>query len=177
MSDIKYVELAKKLKALADKSSFEGERHTAQLQLDKVMKKYNITKEELEENRLERIEFKVPRNKQKLMSHIIMSVVGLERWLAKHRRKSVVYSEVTKAEEAEIRAKFNFFTRAFDDELELFYDAFIIKNNIVPKDFDPKKHGKKDVSEEDILKAQKIEMIAEKIKRAVFHLTLHRRSR
>lgn len=134
------------------------------------MKKYGITKEELQEDRLIRVEFKCSRSKKKLMVNIILSVTGVERWCGLHKRKSIVYAEVTRAEEAEIRAKFNFYSRVLDEEQYLFYSAFIHKNNIIPKNLKPSKP--EDLTQEEFRRAMRINEIAESIRRSIFYKTL-----
>jgi hypothetical protein len=166
----KYIELAKKLKALADGSKAAGEKHTAQLHLDKVMKKYNISAKELEEDRLLRIEFKVPRSKKTLFGAIAVSVTGINRWWGQHKKRSIFYGEVSKSEEAEIRAKFSFYSQVYDDQLDLFLKAFIHKNDIYPPDLDATHIS--DLSKEEQKQAMIIHQIAEGLKRSIFYKTL-----
>jgi hypothetical protein len=168
--NIKYIELAKKLKALADGSKATGEKHTAQLHLDKIMKKYNISAEELEEDTLLRIEFKVPRSKKTLFTAIAVSITGVNRWWGVHRRRSIIYGEVSKSEEAEIRAKFNFYSKVYDEQLDLFFKAFIHKNDIYPHDIEATNIN--DLNEQERKQAILIHQIAEGIKRSLFYKTL-----
>ena len=59
MKNEKYLELARKLKALADKG-IDGEKYNAQKQLDKIMKKYGIRMEDLELQEFDIVENTTP---------------------------------------------------------------------------------------------------------------------
>lgn len=132
----KYIELCKKLKALAERGK-GGEKYNAQKQLDKMMAKYGITKEMLEENITKKIMFKFKRQHRQLFIQICLSVVGSQRWMAGSKSKqTIVVVEVTKMDEAEIRAKYNFYSREWKDQMEIFEMAFIQKNGLFPDDGD-----------------------------------------
>ena len=150
----KYLEIAWKLKALADKGK-DGEKYNAQKQLDRIMKKYNITMEMLLVEEQEIIAFKIPMRLHDLFLRIGMSVTGIKRFWGKSKAKrSFVYAKVTRAEEAEIRAKWNFYSRVWEEEVTLFLYAFTNKNELFPKDVE--KIDPRSMSLEDLAKLRKV---------------------
>jgi|GEM_PF-3315806 len=129
-----YIELAKKLKALAERGH-GGEKFNADSALKALMRKYDITEEQLAETTRQWASFKFPRGKRKLYAQIASSVIGKRVLEAKvNVVKNILYLEVTKAEELELRAKFDYWNRAYDEEVEIFLDAFIQKNSLTPTD-------------------------------------------
>lgn len=162
-----YVELALKLKALADRG-VGGERYNAQKQLDRIMKRYGITMEMLQDDTRVLVGFKVVRARYTLFLRIGMMVTGMKRtWFKRQRKPSYLYVEVTRAEEAEIRAKYNFYSRVWEEELDIFFHAFAHKNGLYPTDIDEDTlRGMQ--SSLDRVKAAKILMMADNIEKTQY---------
>lgn len=130
----KYIELAKKLNILANEGVAEGERYNAKAALDSLMEKYNITMEDIDESTLLMTKFYSPEKYDYLFFQVAFSVVGDKRncgTLKANKNYKVI--EVTKFEELEIRAKWNFYRKAFDEQAKIFMGAFILKNRLYSK--------------------------------------------
>src|SRR5947209_1580497 len=139
----KYIDLAIKLKAMAEQGE-GGEKYNAQKQLDKIMRKYGISKEELNDELRRTVEFIFPKKQHMLFTQIAVSVTGYNRsWWYDKTKKTTIIGEVTKLEEAEIRAKFNFFWKEWEKKQTVYLVAFIHKNQLFPK-------GTKEMAPEDI---------------------------
>ena len=131
MNDQKYLELAKKLAALAG-GGVAGEKLNAQKALDAVMAKYGITKAQLEESTLDWLEFSRPTGYIKLFHQVAMTVIGNRGTMYREHRtnRKAVFLEVTPAEKIEIQGKFDFYLTAFMAEEETLLGAFIMRNNL-----------------------------------------------
>lgn len=173
----KYIELAKKLKALADKGA-AGERYNAQKKLDEIMARYGIIPEDIEEQVRELVWFKIKRGQKQLFAQVVFSIVSRERDILASRDKPYEFAvDVTKGERVEITAKFEFFWMAWSKYLNAWkkekgklYAAFIHKNRIF-NESDPKKNWD-EMSPEEQRKAMEIAMMSQAIERSVFNKQL-----
>lgn len=128
--------LLKKLKALAERGE-SGERENAAAQLEKLLKKYGISEEELERDAEQLCFFKYSQEtERRLLMQIVYSVTGkvgggtVGTYTGRRRKKVSV--KCTAAQKIEIEALYAFYKVAFEKELETFYSAFYMKNNIYP---------------------------------------------
>lgn len=127
-----YLELAKKLKALAD-GGFAGEKESAQAALDRVMQKYNITPEMLEESTPDWHIFIVHHDQLRLFGQTLYAVTGGHPKIRVFRNRRETYAvELTKVQAVEGRLMFEFYWKAWQEELEVFYSAFVQANKILP---------------------------------------------
>lgn len=137
-----YIELAKKLKALADRGH-GGEKFNAEAKLKELMEKNGITEEQLSETERKTAIFKFAPSKYTLYLQIVSSIIGGKRAVAGryNAKRHYFIWDVTPVEELEIRAQLDFWSRVYDEELEIFTHAFIQKNRLTPRDMqaeDPK---------------------------------------
>ena len=133
----KIIELAKKLKALAD-GGIGGEKENAAAMLDRLMKQHDITIDTISDVEKKDYIFNVEKEKEKFLIQIIASVIGnnFDHWTyISDRRKKIKRHRIicTPAEAIEIQAKFDFFWKAWESELEIFYGAFVQKNRLFSK--------------------------------------------
>lgn len=134
MSNI--LELAKKLKALADRG-IGGEKLNAERMLTELLKKHNISLEEIEEPDRRDREFDCQKKQEDVMKGCIYSVMGKDVDIYRYRSKKTGYIvSCTNAEYLEIDASFAFFWRHYTEELKIFLRAFIQKNKLIPFDAD-----------------------------------------
>lgn len=129
-------ELLKKLKALAERGE-SGERENAAAQLEKLMKKYGVSEEELERGAEQDCFFRYSQEtERRLLMQIIYSATGkvgsgtVGTYTGRSRKKVAV--KCTAAQKIEIEALYAFYKVAFEKELETFYSAFFMKNSIYP---------------------------------------------
>lgn len=129
-------ELLLKIKALSEQGE-GGEKINAKRILARLMKKFNISEEDLQEEKVEEFDLVAKgQYERKLLNQVVYSVCGNidERkglWsYTKIKNKFCVKS--TKAEFLEIEARFNFYKNCFYKKLDVFYLAFIQTNDIYP---------------------------------------------
>lgn len=140
--------LLHKIKALAEKDA-PGEKENSKALLEKLMKKYDISLADIEHDEVKQTYFKFKTEiERKLLSQIIYMVTGSEyvHTVANRRTKrklKLLSVQCTAAHKIEIEAAFCFFNRAFAAELEVFFTAFFMKNNIFP-DTDDEDHAAAD---------------------------------
>lgn len=128
----KYHVLAKKLKALAEQG-IGGEKYNAQRKLASLMKRYNITDTDIQEDVMTQVRFRVKKEQVKIFSYVYFSVTGWERKLARWKKPPYfMVGEVTAIEELEIRAKFDFYWSLYEHNLDMFISAFVYKNHLFP---------------------------------------------
>ena len=114
-----------------------GEQESAADTLDRLMKQYGITEAELEEERreMEWFRYKTP-IERKLLLQVIYSVTGRAAYgcVGKYtgRKRKQVGIECTAAERLEIEFSYEFYKAALEEEMERFYSAFLMKNDIFP---------------------------------------------
>lgn len=107
------LEKIRKVQALANRGA-DGEKQSAAALLDKLMKQYGIDEAEIAEERLEKcfFRYKTPYERK-------LQQVGID---------------CTAAERLEIEFSYEFYKAALEEEMERFYSAFLMKNDIFPPD-------------------------------------------
>ena len=126
-----------KVKALADRGE-GGEKESAERTLAALMKRYGITEEDLEDTKatIHWIRYKTDWERRLLGQLAYMHLgtghsFGCVGRYTKRPRKEVGI-ECTPAQYIEIEADFAFYSEAMKEEMELFYSAFLQKNNLFP---------------------------------------------
>jgi hypothetical protein len=133
----KVISLARKLKALAEQG-IGGEKENADAQLKRLLKKYNLTIEEIEGEKLIRREFFYNTKEKDLFIHqIIGSVIGkkeaIKRGTYSRYGKKHILVDLANTEYIEVAEKIEFFWKHYQEEKEIFYSAFIQKNQLFSK--------------------------------------------
>lgn len=131
MAHEKIIELAKKLKALADRG-VGGEKDNADIMLTKLMNKHGITAEMIEGKEVKRYAFRVSRHYYKLFFQIVANVMGKSGKVYRGEN-GLRYVEATPSDFMEIKCKFDFFLAAYKKEQEVFHRAFVMKNHLYTK--------------------------------------------
>src|SRR5205814_7450590 len=91
--------LAKKFKALAEQG-VGGEKYNAQKKLASLMKRYNITENDIKEDVRSHVRFRVRKEQVKLFVQVSLSVTGRERYLVRWKKPPYfLVGEVTAIEE------------------------------------------------------------------------------
>lgn len=131
-------ELLKKLRVLSEQG-VGGEKANAEAKLKKLMRKYNITEEELSEDITSEVEFKYHGEEQKkLLCQIIYKVTNTATgniytysYTQSGRRcRTIIGADVTKAQKIEIEFLFDFYVTQWEKERKMFLEAFIQKHDI-----------------------------------------------
>lgn len=145
----KYLELAKKLKELAERG-VDGEKVNAEQLLHKIMKKHNITEEDLNDLKEETFCFNVQGKYKEFESQLLVQIAGQ---LDLHIRGEFKKADMknyhldgnfglicTKFQFIEIKSKFDFYRSQLTKRLDEFMFAFFITNKLLiePKNKDCK---------------------------------------
>ena len=133
----KIIELAKKIKALADRG-VGGEKINAELLLKDIMAKHNITLDMLEEAvedlRFIEIDLKyrelLVQLSQGIRRDMIVYIYNQDR-VKKDKLTGNAAISCTYCEFVEIQAKFDHYSVLFDQEFKVFARAFFVKNNLL----------------------------------------------
>lgn len=134
----KLLQKIKRVQALAERGE-GGEKENAAALLERMMKQYGISESDIAEEHREIawFRYKTPLER-KLLVQVIYTVTGRVCYgcVGTHtgRSRKQVGLECTAAERLEIEISFEFFNAALQTEIERFYSAFLIKNNIFPPD-------------------------------------------
>lgn len=164
MKEEKIITLARKLKALADKG-VDGEKENAETMLLNLMEKHGITIEEIETEKTDSFFFTVDAKYRKLFVQICgnisksIKVYGEYNLKVQRQFKTLGCKpgnfsiESTFAQYLEVEAKFEFYKKAYDAELEIFYSAFIQSNHLY---VDSDSNEEKEYSAEEIARLRKI---------------------
>ena len=130
------LEKIRKVQALANRGA-DGEKKSAAALLDKLMKRYGIDEAEIAEERLEKcfFRYKTP-YERKLLVQVIYTVTGKIPFKCvgsySGRARKQVGIDCTAAERLEIEFSYEFYKAALEEEMERFYSAFLMKNDIFP---------------------------------------------
>ena len=129
-------ELLESLKALSSNGS-GNEKVNAEALLKKLMIKYNISDNDINKNEKHLHIFSYSTTiEKKLIAQVVYSVLGNEKIKAYksnlNTKSRKLFIECTKSEFIELNAKYNFYKYHLNKDLLLFYQAFVIKNNIYP---------------------------------------------
>ena len=156
------------VKALADRG-VGGEKTAAEQRLRYLMQKHGITEADLEDAdvRLYWIRYKTV-YERKLLFQLAYKYTGsghahgcVGRYSNRPRKE--VGIDCTPAQYIEIEADFEFYRAALEEEMELFYIAFINKNNLFPP---PELAGDTDGSEEmNLVQLKKMQAMMDVIER------------
>lgn len=129
MPNDKILDLAKKLKALADRG-IGGEQKNAVVKLHALLDKHGLTVADLEDEKLTAHAFSYKSIEKHVLSHIIWKVCGNVKIFGSRRKRNEFIIDCTHAQSIEILAMQDLYYRALIKELKLFTVAFILKNNL-----------------------------------------------
>lgn len=148
--------LLKKIRALAERG-VGGEADNAEEILRRLMEKYGVSEDELDEEERRRHDFEYHgKEQEKLLRQVVYKVTGgyaynLVYRASGRRVKTRLGADCTAAEKVEIEFLFDFYTRLWERERAAFLSAFIQKHRIfaIRDDIEPQ-----EVSREELLKMQ-----------------------
>ena len=131
------LERLKGVKALAEKGS-DGERDNAAALLAALMQKYGITEADLENAQISThwIRYKTVYERKLLfqLSYMHLGKGHASGCVGRYtgRRRKEVGINCTPAQYIEIVADYQFYRKALEEEMDIFYSAFIQKNELFP---------------------------------------------
>lgn len=148
--------LLKKIRALAERG-VGGEADNAEEILRRLMEKYGVSEDELDEEERRRHDFEYHgKEQEKLLRQVVYKVTGGYAYNLVYRAsgrkvKTRLGADCAAAEKVEIELLFDFYTRLWERERDAFLSAFIQKHRIftIRDDIEPQ-----EVSREELLKMQ-----------------------
>lgn len=148
--------LLKKIRALAERG-VGGEADNAEEILRRLMEKYGVSEDELDEEERRRHDFEYHgKEQEKLLRQVVYKVTGGYAYNLVYRAsgrkvKTRLGADCTADEKVEIEFLFDFYTRLWERERDAFLSAFIQKHRIftIRDDIEPQ-----EVSREELLKMQ-----------------------
>lgn len=155
------LEIIQKLKALSDRG-INGEKENATKLLEKLMKKYGITEEELEQSQTKTV-WVTLRNiaEKRICSQILYAYFDDADLWQRRGDRTKYWTELTPAQEIEFKYILSTYIDSFYKEQDIFIHAFIQKNRIFPKD--AKVVNMSELSPEEKEKSLKASFMAEGI--------------
>lgn len=163
----KYIELAKKLKELADRG-VGGEKQNAIAMLDSLMKKHSITMDQIEEEKTSDYFFTIEKSDKKLWHQIVKKVNYSIKTYGEFPKKLIKDYALkgnymifcTALEYIEIEVKYNFYKRLYSEEVDIFYSAFLKANNLLVEN----PNSDEEMTKEDYEEWKRINELSKKIK-------------
>lgn len=157
-------ELLLKLQELA-KRGVNGEKENADKLLKKLMKKYNISEDEINDEEINEVELELRDDIEvRLACQILFSFFDNAPLYKKWKKRVKYYIKLTKPQEIEFRYMFSVYLENFRKQELIFYRAFINKNRIFPKEIlNEKGRNPYDVSPEEKAEILKSQMMMEGI--------------
>jgi hypothetical protein len=136
----KYIELAKKMKALAEKG-VGGEKLNAQRMLEMLLKKHNLSISDIEGEEINEYFFNLKTGESQLWQQIVKSVNPEIKCYGKFLSLDIKRYQIpgnysikcTLSEYIEIEAKLSVYQRLYKEEVNIFYHAFCTANNLLIK--------------------------------------------
>lgn len=147
MTEERIKERIKALQALAEKGD-GGEKINAQKLLDKILEKYDVTLDEVNEEEIKYYDFHYKSIfEKKLLVQVVAKVFydedNLKLYKTRYARQRLgVFC--TAAQALEIELEYEFHLRMFEQDMEVFFMSYIMKNELFGK---PKEHL--DLSDEE----------------------------
>jgi hypothetical protein len=170
----KIIELAKKLKALAEQG-VGGEKINAQKMLAALCEKHSIDPALLDEEKRARHYFDATAITDQLLNHIIWKVCGGKQTIYKSKAKKYgAVAEVTDAQRLEILAYYSVYAPALKAALKDLQTAFVIKNRIWSDDEDSEEEPeeRKPETPESRAETRRLLALAEGLESTPFHKQL-----
>lgn len=125
-------EIVSKLKALSDRG-IAGEKENATKLLHKLMKKYGISEEELEESQSRTVWITLKNlAERKICCQILYAYFNDAQLWQRNGHRTKYWTELTPAQEIEFKYILSTYLDNFYKEQDIFIHAFIQKNRIFP---------------------------------------------
>lgn len=176
---MKHIELAKKLKALADKG-IGGEKTNAEKMLNDLLKKHNLSIEDIEGEKISNYFFKIKKEQSDLLVQIIKRVYYDLKMFGEIPAKDVkrlemegnYFTKCTASQFVEIKTMFDFYDSLYKEEMQVFFSAFLMANDLLAKPPKNEQRSTKDLTPEEKAKWLRQYAMASGIKSETFRKRL-----
>jgi len=171
----KVLSLAKKLKALSDRG-VGGEKENATQMLVSLMERHNITIEMIAGDERKTHQLFLDPTEEKFLRQVISSVVGRGFRLFQYKYKMVRIpgklrygiEKITDAEFLEVMAKHAFYYADYQDQIRIFYSAYVQKNKLYVRRDESEDDSPRELTPEEKREILKISLMMEGIERKLF---------
>lgn len=127
-------EIIIKLKALSERG-VNGEKENATKLLEKLMKKYGISEEEIKSEEKKTVWITLKNTaERRICAQILYAFFDDADLWQRHGHRTKYWTELTTAQEIEFRYILSTYLSSFYEEQDIFIHAFIQKNKIFPAD-------------------------------------------
>lgn len=169
----KHLDLAKKLKALSEKG-VGGEKINAEKMLSDLMKKHNLSIEDIEGEKKQDYFFRIKKGDERLWLQIVCRVNPEIKKYGEIPSKKIkelglkgnYIITCTTSEYIEIESMLSVYKRLYKEELDLFFTAFCNANDLLVYVKNPK--SVKDLNDEELEKYLRMKKLASSIKTETF---------
>jgi hypothetical protein len=171
----KHIELIKKIKALAEKG-VGGEKLNAEKMLHRLLKKHDISIEDVDGEKMEDYFFKVKPEDVRLFVQVAKSVrYDLKLYggiptkkIKEYKLQGNYIATCTAFEFIEIKTMLDHYTRLYKEELDVFFGAFIQANNLFANPPENEMKPIEELTQEERTKWTRQTEMASKIKTETF---------
>jgi hypothetical protein len=172
----KYIELAKKLAALAEKG-IGGERVNAQVMLEKIMQKHGLSIEDIEGEAQKEYFFT---DVDQRLWHQIVGRVNPEihcygkipaKYVKRVKLPGNYFIRCTASEYVQIEGMYAIYKRLYDEELNIFYHAFCTANDLLVRPKTP--IGIDDLEAKELEKLLRVRKMSREIKTEQYRRALN----
>lgn len=147
----KIIEKLRKIKSLADEG-YKGEASAARALLEKQLKKYNLSLNDLEGDEVKRYEIRFKFKYQRKLLKQIIAANNLNGFGWKHSKRKTIGFDATPMQYAEVSNMFDFYVDLWNKEQALFYRAFLHKHDIFrpeTQEAQAKRHSEQKLTNEE----------------------------
>jgi len=172
----KIIELGKKIKALADKG-VGGEKQNAEKILSDFLRKHNIKIEDIEGEEMTDYFFLLNNeSSKKLFSQIAKNIRYDMKCYGEFTKKSIreyslkgnYMATCTVSEFIELKSKINFYSNLYNQELDIFFTAFVTANDLLINPPADKKRDISDLSQKELEEYHRVKKMSENIQKGHF---------
>lgn len=123
------ITFARKIKRLADEG-VEGEWDNAKAALSRYLQKEGLTMQDIADIPMQKYGIVTTKENIKFVRQVIASVIGQPNVRGRWMQGRTLMFKSTYPEYIEIKDRVKHFLKSYNDELEIFYSAFIQKNHL-----------------------------------------------
>lgn len=135
------IDLCRKINELV-KGGVGGEQESAKMRLKQLMQKHGIEPHDVEGEEIVEVDIVCSEEQRKFAVQIICSVLGRGWKGYKYKKRYFFTCPVSKV--AEIKDRWEHYKKQYEQELEMFYSAFIQKNRLYVKPDESEKQDEED---------------------------------
>lgn len=142
-------DLLKKIKKLAD-HGIEGEKIAAEKKLVALLEKHGLTLDDITETKKKWYDFSYKRSYEKKLLLQCYAYVLNSPNISYSQNNSTISFQITASQYCDLQEVYSYYRLLLEEELEKFFQAFMIRHSIFPKDGEKGNKSAEDI--EDVLR-------------------------